>query len=391
MRLNNYIILLIVIFLVKNSQAQTDSLNSVAKNLTKEGKYIDAEKAYKNLLKIEPNNNDIRFSLGLMYSWSKRPNSKEIYIAYINNELWAEKYETAIQIIAISKLKFGNDSDIAIREAKAKYNLNKLDEAIVILENLLLKDKDNSEAKSLLLFYKLKNQKNSIGINYTIDQFSNTNSWNWASIQYTQKTAIGAIIGRINYANRYNSNGYQLEADAYPTLGKKSYAYINLGFSPSSLFPSFRTGFDYNWKMNHAFEGALGFRYLLFTNSNVVIYTGQIGKYIGNYWFSLRPYIIPGNGNTSASMLFITRRYFSNAENYLGLQLGYGSSPDDYAKRFSEISDLRLNQYNTRISFNHLFGINWNVNISIAYAYEEYFTALYRNKYTFDITINYQF
>lgn len=407
MKLRFIFISFIVLFVfITNSYGQTDSLMSVAKNLVKQDKYVEAEKIYNDILTRDETNNDARFALGLLYSWSKqydkartvfstvltaRPTSKEVYIAALNNELWAEKYEQVLTLADTAKSVFPGDVDILIRKAKALNNLKRSEEARQVLKNCLAENKDNLEATDLLETINFNNKINSIGISYTLDYFNNTNPWHWAFIQYKRKTKLGTVIGRFNYANRFGSNGYQLEIDAYPALTAKSYAYVNAGYSPSTLFPVFRFGLDYNRKFPNAYEASVGFRYLDFGSSNVMIYTGHIGKYTGNYWFALRPYLVPGNGNVSLSGFLIARRYFSTAEDYIGFQIGYGTSPDDRYRLLNGQSDLRLTGYNTRLSYNHIFNKSWILNVSGAYAYEEYFTSLFKSKITFDIAINYLF
>ena len=399
----------VLLFLLNqfNSYGQIDSLMTLAKELIKQDKNKQAEQIYTDFLKQNPGNNDVRLALGLLYSWTKqydkarvaltevikaRPQSKETYIAAINNELWADNYSAALALTLTAAVIIKNDADILIREAKALLYLEKQKEAQQVVDSILVFDPNNSEAQSFLKTLKWNNQKNAIGVNYSYDYFfSIINPWHLASIQYKRKTNIGAVIGRINYAQRFDTSGYQAEIDAYPSLGKKSYAYVNVGYSNKALFPTFRMGFDYNRKLPKAFETSLGFRYLNFSGSEVYIFTGHLGKYLGNYWFSLRPFVVPDKKNASISGFFALRRYFSNAENYIGAQIGYGSSPDDYNLRFTGRSNLRLNEAKVKLTYNHLFGIHWIINSSVGYAKEEYFTALYRDHVTIDVSMNYLF
>jgi len=396
---------LFLFLVIAQSYGQTDSLMRVAKELITQDKYAEAEKIYNSILEQNPTNNDTRFALGLLYSWSKqydkarsvfskvmnaRPQSKEVYIAALNNELWDEKYNKALKLAETATPVFPGDADILIREAKALNSLHRSDDAILLLSGFLHDNPNNPEVKDLLETLKAGNRRNSIGISYTLDYFNNTDPWHLAYLQYKRKTRFGAVIGRFNYASRFGSTGYQLEADAYPTLTTKSYAYVNVGYSPGSLFPVFRLGLDYNRKFPNAFEGSFGFRYLDFSTSKVMIYTGHIGKYIGNYWIAFRPFIVPDSNKVSISGFLTARRYFSTADDYIGIQLGYGTSPDDRYRLLTSQS-LRLTGYNSRISYNHLFNKRWILNVSGAYAYEEYFTSSFRSKITFDIAIYYQF
>jgi len=401
-----YLSCLFFVFMNAGCYGQSDSLMRIAKELIKLDNYVDAEKIYHSILSQNPTNNDARFALGLIYSWTKqyelarpefaavikaRPMSKEVYLAALNNEIWAEKYDLALSLAESASTVFPGDSDIIIRKAKSLDNLHRSDEAKRMLKDYLEKDKNNLEVTGLLETIKYNNILNSLGVSYTLDYFNNADPWHWADIQYKRKTKIGAVIGRLNYANRFGLTDYQLEVDAYPALSKKSYAYVNAGYSPGTLFPVFRIGMDYNRKFNNSFEASLGFRYLDFGSSNVTIYTGHAGKYIGNYWIAFRPYVVPSNNDVSLSGSLVTRRYFSVAENYIGMQVGYGSSPDDRYRLLTGLNDLRLKGYNARTSWNHIFRKSWLLNLSGAYAYEEYFTSLYRSKITFDISIYYLF
>ena len=394
-----------LIVFISQGYGQTDSLMHVAKELIKQDKYPEAEKIYNDLLSRN-DNNDVRFALGLMYSWSKqydkaratflivlkaRPTSKEVYIAALNNELWADKYSLVLDLAVKSKSIFPDDADILIREAKALNYLHRSDDAVSELKSYLKKDNSNTDVRDLLESIQTDNMLNSIGISYTYDFFSNNESpWQLAYLQYKRKTEFGSVIGRFNYASRFGSTGYQMEVDAYPKLSSKSYAYVNVGYSPGTLFPVFRLGMDYNRSLPNAFEASAGFRYLDFKTSNVVIYTGHIAKYIGNYWIAFRPYIVPDSGKVSISGLLTVRRYFASANDYIGLQFGYGTSPDDRYRMLTG-QNLRLAGYNTRISYNHIFNKRWIFNVSGAYANEEYITSQYRSDITFDVGFNYLF
>jgi YaiO family outer membrane protein len=144
-----------------------------------------------------------------------------------------------------------------------------------------------------------------------------TNSW-------------GSAFFRLNQASRFSSTGFQPEIDLYPRIANGVYAYLNYGYSESVLFPKHRIGAEVFSKLPKSLEASLGFRYLYFgPDSKVIIYTGSFGWYFKNYWLSLRPFITPGNPGTSFSSILSLRRYFKDADNYLGIDAGLGFSPDE--------------------------------------------------------------
>lgn len=158
--------------------------------------------------------------------------------------------------------------------------------------------------------------------------------------------------------------------------------YVNYGFSQSYLFPKNRLGLEWYQNFPHAFEGSLGLRLLFFNSSPVDIYTATFGKYLGNYWMSLRAFVTPDSDGTSVSGLLLVRRYFSDPEDYLGLRLGYGVSPDD-----NFYQRLSLKKRSFRFEYNHIFNHLWIVNTGAVIGQEMREPGEYLGYYTFDISI----
>lgn len=153
--------------------------------------------------------------------------------------------------------------------------------------------------------------------------------WSSASISLAHRSAWGSLIGRANLANRFAKSGTQVEVDAYPRTGKSTYLYLNAGYSQSSIFPEWRFGGELFTSLPNAWEASLGFRQLRFGGDPVTLYTGAVGGYFGNYWASVRPFVRFKSSGTSASAEVTVRRYFQDADNYVGLRASYGSGPTD--------------------------------------------------------------
>ena len=156
-----------------------------------------------------------------------------------------------------------------------------------------------------------------------------TDPWRLSSVSLSRRTAAGSLIARVNYANRFATDGVQVEADAYPRLNKNVYLYLNAGYSASTIFPGWRFGGEAFTSLPSAWEASLGFRQLRFSGYPVTLFTGAVGKYIGNYWFSLRPYVRSKEGALTASAGLTARRYFEDGDHWVGAAASYGSSPTD--------------------------------------------------------------
>ncbi len=153
--------------------------------------------------------------------------------------------------------------------------------------------------------------------------------WRLASLSFGHATSAGSIVGRLNYANRFATSGAQGEVDAYPRLNASTYAYLNAGYSASDIFPQWRFGGELFRSLPNAWEASLGFRQLRFGGPPVTLLTGAVGRYSGNYWVSVRPYVRVKPTGTSASAGITARRYFADGNHYFGARASYGSSPSD--------------------------------------------------------------
>ncbi len=174
------------------------------------------------------------------------------------------------------------------------------------------------------------NNSNSLGIDYSYVTFQgDIDPWQQAALSLGRRTSRGMVFGRLNYANRFATSGLQVEGDAYPVLSKRTYAYLNAGYSRSSIFPEWRVGGELFTSLPRAWEASLGFRQLRFGGPPVTLLTGSAGKYHGNYWYSVRPYLRKASNGYSKSANLTTRRYFADADNYFGARVGYGSTPGD--------------------------------------------------------------
>lgn len=153
--------------------------------------------------------------------------------------------------------------------------------------------------------------------------------WNFASVSLGRRTGRGSLIGRVNYANRFGSSGSQVEVDAYPRLTSSTYAYLSVGYSLSGIFPEWRSGGELFTSLPQAWEASLGYRQLRFGGAPVTLFTGAVGKYAGDYWFSVRPYLRFTDNGTSASASLTSRRYFADGDHYVGGRIAFGGTPPD--------------------------------------------------------------
>jgi YaiO family outer membrane protein len=352
---------------------------------------------------------DVAILMGRTYAWDRMYDSARIVLQLVLSkksdhydaldalsdvEYWDHKYTQALAYCDQALKKTPNDEHFLYKKAKILRAKGDYLAAEKELNTILQKKQLSAEALQLLNNIKLEKQQNKLSLQYTFDYYSskfNRDNWHLIALQYLRKTSIGPVVARFNYANRYSTNGYQFEMDAYPHLNENNYLYLNAGFSQNTIFPKQRGGIELYHNFPNTFEGSLGVRALFFDNSQVVVYTVTIGKYTGNYWFSLRPFITTSSSGTSISGLLNIRRYFAVAENFIGIRLGYGVSPDDRQNMLNSTSALKLKSQSLRLEYSHLLAKQWTINVGSTWYNEELPVSGYATHLSFDGMIIFSF
>lgn len=375
-----------IITSVHAQKLNADSLFMEARKNAFSGKREKARELCRLILTAKPGYHDVRVLMARTYAWDRqykeareelqkvldqKPGSHDAVNALIDTEFWAQNYFEAITVCNKGLEYFPGDEEYLIKKAKALEKLEQYEEALQVLE-LVIKGpqpdaegsvtsgepgtpkEPNPEALKMIGRIKLAMIKNEAGIGYNLDIFDEI--YDPRHLVYSElkrRTKIGTVIGRASYADRFGRKGFQYELDAYPKITKGMYAYLNFGVSGSALFPKYRAGVELHKKLKRGFEASLGMRYMAFSSSNIAIYTGSIGKYYKDYWFSLRPFITPkGNGVSNSFNVFI-RRYLKDADHYITLMLGTGFSPEDKNNFTAETFMLRSQK--AGVEYNQLF------------------------------------
>jgi YaiO family outer membrane protein len=312
-----------MVFNKQRKQAQ-DSLRFI---LTKYPNYLDIRSFLASTYSWDGNYKQARIEFA--YTLNKNPKRKLDWIAATNNELWGEKPFKAINLVEGALIHYPNDADILYLKAKAQENSNNPDEALQTINFVLKTYPKNEKAKQYREGLINRLSFNAIDVSYTVDLYGENerDAMQYVTLKYSRQTKYGSITGKVNVNRRFQKNGIQYEVDLYPRIVKGLYAYVNFGFSNTDLFPSFRLGGELYKSLPNAFEASLGFRSLKYTEITT-IYTGSVGWYTGNSYWSFRTYITPSDAGSSKSGRLNYRKYRSDAENYYSISVGIGFSPE---------------------------------------------------------------
>lgn len=308
---------------------------------------------------------------------STNKNNREIWISAVKNELYAKNYATALGLSNKSLVHIENDAELRRLQAIAIEGINGLSYAekgwynvesnvktkfvtAEKIEKTVVKEVDDKNGELLRKTPVTEEKlKNSVMVNSAVTIFDQRfDPITTSSIAYKRQTPFGSIIPRINNSNRVGKNGIQLDLDLYPKIAKGFYAYVNYGYSESELYPNHKMGGDVYYNHKSGVEFSAGGRFINFATKDVKSITNSLGYYKGNYYFSLRSYITPESNNlTRVSGNLLVRKYLKDAENYMGLNVGYGFSPElrQFTSGDQLLAETLLYIESQRLSFEYQF------------------------------------
>lgn len=389
----------------------SDELFAKARKLAFDDKNYSAAIALtKQALAISPDYADIKIFLGRLYTYtdktdsarmvlsevfSKNPSYEDAALAYGNLEYWNDHPAKALEIVNQGLSYHQKSEDLLLLKAKILKDLHQYQEANVCVDELLKINPKLSTARALSERLKDETSKNNISFGYDFSYFDKqfSDPWHLANLSYGRLTKLGSITARLNYGNRFKTDGLQAELDAYPKISKVFYAYLNVGYGGNnSVFPKYRYGFSLYANLPAAFEGELGFRTLQFGIATW-IYTASVGKYYKNYWFNLRTYLTPSNSSVSQSVSFTTRYYFGSANDYLSMSLGTGISPDNDRNvgLYNNGNAYKLKSNNVSLGFNKAIKTRTIISLKAALERQEYLPHIKGNQLSIGLALSQRF
>ncbi|RZS90548.1 YaiO family outer membrane beta-barrel protein [Aquimarina brevivitae] len=371
----------------KQFNGDPDEAFGIARELAFNDKRAQAQDTLRLILTKYPDYHDIRSFLASTYSWDgayddarkefayvlkKDAKRETTWEAAIKNELYAEKPFAALKMANEALTHFPKSPVILYQKASAQEATKNPEDALRTLEELLKNNPDYEKGQTYKKSLLSNLRHNVIGIRSAVEVYSDVfDPMQYHFLKYSRQTKYGSIHGRLNFNRRFNTNGLQAEVDLYPRIVEGVYAYLNFGVSNSSLFPDIRYGAEVYTSLPKSFEASAGFRALQF-DETTMIYTGSVGKYAGNSYFSLRSYVTPDEAGASISGEIAYRKYGRNADNYFLVETGIGFSPEN--NRFvadgsdDEVISLRSQKFNLGYFFTSKNNKNaWGVRAGVVH------------------------
>lgn len=272
-------------------------------------------------------------------------------------------------------------------------------EAAAVIDTLLMTEPDNADALSAKRDISLWSKENTavatdLRTGYSFDHFTMpyTRFWQVFSVGAGHRFSWGPAAAGINIGNLITddeTNIYatelQFEAETYPRISDKNYAYLAYAYSPGKYFPTHRAAVEL-WQVlpeGWALSGGLNYYYF---DRNIFIALGSVEKYIGKFWLSGKCYVYFKDDGPTTSFYLNIRRYFTDF-NYLQLTLGTGTAPDEPFDIQSDI--MRLSAQSIRLTYNFTVTGKFTVRLGAGYSREEYEESLMRDRFEGNINLIY--
>ena len=263
--------------------------------------------------------------------------------------------------------------------------------AIAVIDTLLITEPDNSDAlsaKSDILLWAKESTPVSTDIRtgYSFDGFTEPYSRFWqifkagAGHRFTWGPAAAAFnIGNLvtRGTSPVSAAEFQIEAEAYPKLSDKNYAYLAYAYSPGMYFPGHRAAIEVWQILPAGWAVSAGLNYYYFDRS-IFIASAAGEKYLGRYWLSLKGYVYFKDDGPTTSVYFNARRY-RNDNDYLQITISTGTAPDE---PFDIQADLmRLSAHSIRLAYYVSITHKLAIRLGTGYSYEEYAEGFWRNRF----------
>jgi YaiO family outer membrane protein len=309
------------------------------------------------------------------------------------------EYETAA--VAARKLvnAFPSYGDARILLGRILAWQKEYSQAAAVIDTLLKTEPDNADALAARRDISLWSKERSavttdLRTGYSFDYFTEpyTRFWQVFTVGAGHKFNWGPAAAYVNIGNLITDEETNLEAtevqfelEAYPTLSKKNYAYLDYAYSPGTYFPTHRAAVEIWQVLPAGFAVSAGLNYYYF-DRNIFIALASVEKYLGKYWLSGKVYVYFKDDGPTASFYLNARRYF-NDFNYLQLTLGTGTAPDEPFDIQSDI--MRLSAQSARLTYNFAVNGKFTVRLGAGYSREEYEESVMRNRFEGNINLIY--
>lgn len=375
--------------------------------------YPKAIQMAKKGIKIAPDYLDFHLALGRSYQLIRENDSARTYFNYVisKNPSYKEAFQylaaleieeknilNANNVLDKALLQYPEEKDFYLQKLQAVQLENDDEKSIAYLIALTQRFPEDQNLKQQLTESQSKSVSDRVGLNYNYTTFDRNGygPWHLLGLQYIRERKKFTVIGRINYADRRAlgasiNNGIQYEMETYFLNNKKSYSFVNLGYSDAIVFPKVRLSYSYFRTLAPTWEGEIGIRYTKTADADLYGGVLGIGKYLGSYWINFKSYVHIDKTDLYPAFSGTVRYYFDTKYDYATILLGYGTSPDERVTLGQLDQRVALDSYKIGAGYYKLFWKHYCGGIQALYNHQEYMPGSYQNELELFLSIQYKF
>jgi YaiO family outer membrane protein len=320
----------------------------------------------KQHLTQEPEDTDARVFYGIVLSWQgrydesreqlsqvlvQRPDHGDALPALLNVEIWSDHPARAEHLAREALLRQPDNLALLLAQAHALRNMGRRSEAIAVLDHVLQLSPSDHEAKRMRRAVSNIVGKWEAEADFSYYWYSDGRTpLRQSSLSLRAPTPVGSIIGTETRADQFSLASYQTNLEFYPHFRPGTYGYLEFGYSADgNLYPGYRGSADLFQSIGNGFEVSGGYRHLQFS-SGVDIYAFAIAKYRGNWLFTARGFLTPGDPGPSGTALFSARRFLGSEgrHDYLEFRFSQGASPA-LANTIGEVQTLASSSFHATL------------------------------------------
>ncbi len=265
-------------------------------------------------------------------------------LANITNRALDQKaYDEALNLSNTGIRYYPERAYFFSRKGSALMELQQFEEASGVLDTAYRLESTEVNRKAYL-FARSKAMKNQFGLYYLNTSYDyDSISYNIATIEYRHTFKKATIAARVNYAGRQNGTGLMGEFEAYLNHSRRLYSYGLVAYGNQLVFPQIRASYSLFHTFKNGLEAEIGGRYLRSDSAGSVSgLVGSLARGFGDFWFNLRGYALFEQRETNSSFNLTGRYYLNPQQDYLFVNVGLGTSPDDRSRLviYNELSGL---------------------------------------------------
>ena len=417
------------------SAQSIESLYQQARNLAANQRYDTAIILMKQVCEKQPLDTDMRLYLARVYAWKKdfdnaqyttslilynQPRNQDALLLLADIYLWSKQWDKLEKLIKnvlyTDGTSRGNregvlDSKFQIPDSmRGVWNLKSgiwnLDSIPFIQKYAfgLIEQKRYQEAEKLVFpvrdrlfatwdFVKSKLISNTFSVHYTNYHFNTKQSdWHVIETQYAKKLSFATIIGSVNYANRFEKEGFQFMAQAYPKIGHRSYAWLLVGVSDGKTYPNLVYGGSFFTTVKKYWELEAGIRFFkVKTTEKATILRGGIAYQNKQHRLSYTLMKMNGTGISGFAHVFSYQNYFNKDDSYIRFGIGTGSN-NEASLLALRYDNFIINSLSTGVALNYQFNRNWAVLGGCSWEHNKnQGTDNKQSRWVFDVRLAYKF